>query len=83
MVKATCDVCSACAFVFQVNNLQIAVNPFQLARVSNQGAQNGTAKQMFKDVGKINLNQEEKTPNSIEKPTTKPPPAPHHHTWGS
>ena len=36
-VKATCDVYSACAFVFQVNNLQIAVDPFHLDRVSNQG----------------------------------------------
>ena len=82
-VKATCDVCSACAFVFQVNNLQIAADPFQPARVSNQGAQNGVAKQMFKDVGKTNLNTKEKTPNAIKKPTTKNPPASHHHTWGS
>ena len=43
-VKTTCDIHSSRAFVFQVNNLQIAADPFQLARVSNQGAQNGAVK---------------------------------------
>ena len=60
--KTTRDVYGAAAFAFQVNGLQIAADPFQPARVSTQGAQNGAAEQRFEDAGNNDGHNYDKKP---------------------